>query len=493
MHRPGPRRSASSAAWCAPSRSSAPPRSHRLVRVEVVPALWLLSQRSDNRIFQEMNTARVVREVLADAGDLPRRRALVVDPSLDALPPREYCVQYNESDLDFVRRLLEDEGVPFASRTTATAARRWSSAGDEHGLGPRPPRSTARPRGSRRGGVHPRRRPCPWFDERARAGTTASVTVRDYDFTRPRATLDMTGRHSLGGRGLARYEYPARATLARYDEGARVYGTHNTAAPREGPRRGAPDPRAPRRGRGNVVTGMTPGARASTLSGHERPELDRRYLVTAVEHRGSDWSRVSPEVRRAQRAAPRDARRRGAHHPRRREGARYGNRFRHAPLDEHPASVPFRPARVTPRPVVEGPQTARVVGPAGEDIHTDPHGRVKVQFHWDREGARTTRARAGSAWRRDGRRRAGASSFIPRIGMEVVVSFLEGDPDRPLVTGCVYNGENPTPYGLPETKTKSTSRPRARRDRRLQRDALRRRRGPGAGVRPGRARPWTPW
>jgi type VI secretion system secreted protein VgrG len=111
---------------------------------------------------------------------------------------------------------------------------------------------------------------------------------------------------------------------------------------------------------------------------------------------------------------------------------------------------------VTPRPVVEGPQTARVVGPPGEDIHTDEHGRIKVQFHWDRVGHEDERS---SCWIRVAQSWAGGQwgfVFIPRVGMEVLVQFLEGDPDRPLVTGCVYNGENAPPYALPANKTRST-------------------------------------
>ena len=115
-------------------------------------------------------------------------------------------------------------------------------------------------------------------------------------------------------------------------------------------------------------------------------------------------------------------------------------------LNVLPADIPFRPPRMTPRLVMPGPQTAIVVGPAGEEIHTDKYGRVKVQFHWDRdEQEETRRPRAGCACRSPGPARTGAAIHIPRIGQEVVVDFLEGDPDRPLITGRVYNGDHMPP------------------------------------------------
>jgi type VI secretion system secreted protein VgrG len=129
-----------------------------------------------------------------------------------------------------------------------------------------------------------------------------------------------------------------------------------------------------------------------------------------------------------------------------------------------PAGVPFRPARTTPRPVVAGLQTAIVVGPAGEEIACDKHGRVRVQFHWDRLGRRDENS---SCWIRVAQPWAGrgwGQQFIPRVGNEVVVSFLEGDPDRPLIVGSVYNGDNPTPFALADNRTQSGLRTRSSKD-----------------------------
>src|SRR5690606_37070420 len=121
-----------------------------------------------------------------------------------------------------------------------------------------------------------------------------------------------------------------------------------------------------------------------------------------------------------------------------------------------PTSLPYRPAPKTPRPIVPGPETAFVVGPAGQEIHTDLHGRVKVHFHWDRIRGRDEES--SSCWVRVAQRWAGdgfGTFFLPRIGMEVVVDFLGGNPDRPIVTGCVHNGEAFARVDLPAQKTQS--------------------------------------
>jgi type VI secretion system secreted protein VgrG len=424
---------------------------HRFVRVEVVPSLWLLSQRSDCRIFQEKNTAAIVRAVLASAGVYRGPGELVIDGALDAMAPREYTVQYQESDLDFIRRLLEDDGIPFYFKHDGEAGETFVLAGDEHAWAKVATLDGGAIHAMETGTLTASTEGFQWFDER-HALRPSSVTLRDFDFTRPRAKLDMTARHGQGSRAL--YEYPARSTITAYDRGAHAYKTHNTA--RLAKLRAEEHQTRMHRGHGDsYVTGMMPGLRFS-LAGHERPELDRAYLVTAVDHSGHDWNAIPEEVR-ASRRFKKLLRGAGIHGPDAEHGEeRYNNRVEVHRVDDNPASVPVRPARVTPRPLVEGPQTARVVGPAGEEIHTDEHGRIKVQFHWDREGHEN---QDSSCWIRVAQNMSGGNwgfVFIPRIGMEVVVNFLEGDPDRPLVTGCVYNGENTPPYSLPAHKTRTT-------------------------------------
>src|SRR5262249_15127350 len=132
----------------------------------------------------------------------------------------------------------------------------------------------------------------------------------------------------------------------------------------------------------------------------------------------------------------------------------YHARFTCIPYGE--GQAPYRPPRLTPKPIVHGSQTAIVVGPSGEEIFTDKYGRVKVQFHWDREGKYNS---TSSCWVRVAQTWAGkkwGAMFIPRIGMEVIADFLEGDPDQPIIVGCVYNAETMPPYTLPDEKTKST-------------------------------------
>ena len=424
---------------------------HRFVRVEMVPSLWILSERSDCRIFQGRNTLDIVRAVLTDAGVYQGPGELRIDPSLEDLAPREYCVQYQETDLAFVRRLLEDEGIPFYFAHDGDGSEAFVLAGDDHVWEPVPSLDGGPLQMKGEGSMTASSETLVWFDERHTL-RPSSITLRDFDFTRPRAGLELTGRFGAGNRAL--FEYPARATITGYDEAEHAYKQHNTR--RLAKVRGEEHLTRVHRGHGrSLVTGMMPGRRM-TLDGHERPELDRAYLVVAVEHHGEAWNEVPDTVRASSRfremseearlRAPIDATGVG----------RYGNRFEVHRIDGNEASVPFRPARVTPRPVVEGPQTARVVGPPGEEIHTDPHGRVKVHFHWDRLGREDD---ASSCWMRVAQTMGGGNwgfVFIPRVGMEAVVNFLEGDPDRPLVTACVFNGENQPPYELPENKSRTS-------------------------------------
>jgi type VI secretion system secreted protein VgrG len=421
---------------------------HRFVRVTVVPRLRALGQRLDSRIFQEKTVAEIVRDVLAHARVYQGERALTVPP-LPRLPKREYCVQYRETDLDFVMRLLQEEGIPFYFKHDGEGSETlvlvdeppgWTPVSTLHGL-PQVVVSDAR--------LHMlSSESIAWFDLQ-REVTGTGVTLRDYDFTRPRATLDMTPSNPATDQGVRpAYDYPARMTLHSYDEQHEAYTRHDGVAQARLRHELAQVPGVHGRGRGNV-TGFVPGT-TFELTGHGRQELNRGFLVVKAEHRGQAWSDIPEDVRASEHLL-RELREAGVESADLFNGTeRYTNRF-----EVVPGEVPFRPTRVTPRPLVHGSQTARVVGPVGEEIHTDPHGRIKVQFHWDREGRENEHS---SCWVRVQQNWAGAGwgfQFIPRIGMEVVVTFLEGDPDRPLVTGCVYNGENHVPYGLPGHKTQS--------------------------------------
>ncbi|MFO0607009.1 MAG: type VI secretion system tip protein TssI/VgrG [Polyangiales bacterium] len=399
----------------------------RRARVVMAPAMWALSQRLDSRIYQHLDALEIVKAVFDEAG--------LDAPALETRrerPKREYCVQYRETDLAFVLRLLEEEGVALYFRHDGDAETPVLTDGPTYALCPTIDRRAVpfSPPQSEQAPVEVVQR----LDE-ARELRATSYMGRDHDFTRPLASLDLTRSHPRGDPGpRPRYEYPARFTLGPYDEGSRTYGPHDgghLAELRDGEERAA---EATALGAGNV-TGFMPG-RFFQLVGHEHPDLDRKYLLTRVEHYLRAPEELLAEGQSGPRASGED---------------RYRNAFGCVPAD-----VPFVPPRRTPRPMVLAAQTAVVTSDGDEDVHVDAHGRIKVQFRWDRKGRHDARS---SCWVRVEQNWAGAGwgfMFIPRLGMEVVVTFLEGDPDRPVVTGCLYNGVNRPPYELPEKRTVST-------------------------------------
>ncbi len=425
---------------------------HRYVRVVVVPALWTLSQRMDTRIFQDMTVAAIVRKVLQTAGVYQGRGGAVIPGSLDALPTRIYCVQHHETDLAFVTRLLEEEGIPYYFRHDGDEGETLVLAEDAPRWDDVPSTTTSFAISDGNGAVRSDES-VQWFDL-CGAMQSTSRTVRDYDFTRPRATLHLTQTQPgvKGERPV--YDHPSRLDIYQYSEGSHTHEAHDGS--RQARVRYQRDASRTRIGRGaGNATGFAPG-HVFELTGHHRHDGDGRYLLTRVEHTLQAWSDLPEDVRASEHlvGALREA---GVNVEKgRAQARRYVNEF-----EVVPASAPWRPAKVTPRPTVKGSQTARVVGPAGEEIWVDWHGRIKVQFHWDREGNEDEHS---SCWIRTQQNWAGADwgfMFTPRIGMEVVVTFLDGDPDRPLVTGCVYNGENHVPYELPKDKARSTIKTRS--------------------------------
>jgi type VI secretion system secreted protein VgrG len=404
--------------------------SHRRARVFLVPALWALSQRFDSRIFQGKTAVEIIRAVVDEAG----LDAAHVDASglTREYASREYCVQYRETDLAFVMRLLEEEGI--ASWFKHDGGNEVMVLSDSLPTALCPTLD---------------RRPVPYSPaqsalapvevvqrlEFAEELRSTGFTGRDYDFTRPQAELDLTRAQPRGDQGpRARYEYPVRSTLGDYDDGSYVYTSHDGARRAEVRHQEERAAEARGEGAGNV-TGFMPG-RVFELVGHEHGDLDRRYVITRVTHHAHAPEELVTQGEPAKPAAGLD---------------RYRNEFEGAP-----AETLQTPSRKTRRPMILAAQTATVTGPLGEEIYVDHHARIKVQFHWDRKGKRDAQS---SCWVRVAQVWAGAGwgfQFIPRVGMEVVVTFLEGDPDRPLVTGCVYNGVNGTPYALPEEKTRST-------------------------------------
>jgi type VI secretion system secreted protein VgrG len=390
--------------------------------VGVVPALALLSLRRNTRIFQGKTVPEIVETVLEEGlGPYDRSFELQLDA---AYPTREYCVQYQESDLDFVHRLLEEEGIgySFDHEGSAETLILWDTSPSLRELDA--PLSY-QPVERQVANEHEVRR-----FRLARTTVTTSVVVRDWDWTRAGDTkveAEARSQDSLG-RDREVYEFGQGRSLTLSSYANPSYGAEDSG-PQSTVRQQA---RLRQAVRGQGVSGVVRLAPGMIFELTDHPHgLDGRYLVTRVEHR-SEPMHAAIGVGQGTNES-------------------YHNRFECVPAD-----VPWRPVRRTPKPRIPGLQTAIVTGPAGEEIHVDEHGRIKVRFGWDRESPFDD---TSSCWVRVEQPWAGAGWgywFVPRIGMEVVVMFVDGDPDRPLVSGSVYNGANVLPYPLPDEKTKST-------------------------------------
>jgi len=384
----------------------------------VHPWLWLLTRSSNCRIFQDLSLLDIVKQVCEPYGGAVSLSARLLSGQHGA--PLAYCVQYRESDFDFVCRLLEQAGVYFyftheAGRHTMELADSYRAhqpiAGyDDLRFSAHAPQTAINAETI--------------WDWRIRGAITASrYVLGDFDFEK------------AGGNGLR----AAASIAAAHDQAS--YEMYDYPGNYKTPRQGDELARAlieSQHGEGEQVSattdarGLFPGG-LFRLAEHPREDQNRDYLVTAASYdvTGHDYTSGNQVFAFSCHITA------------------IGKQFA------------YRPTPITPRPVVQGPQTAMVVGKAGEEIWTDKYGRVKVQFHWDRLGredehsscwVRVAHGWAGKGW--------GAMS-VPRIGMEVVVSFLEGDPDRPLVTGCVYNANAMPPYSLPEEQTVSTFKSRS--------------------------------
>ncbi|HJL15193.1 MAG TPA: type VI secretion system tip protein TssI/VgrG [Sandaracinaceae bacterium LLY-WYZ-13_1] len=393
-----------------------------VARVIVHPAFWMLSMRRNTRMFQDMSVPEIVESVLSEGlGDYGREARLEVEGDH---PQREYCMQYQETDLAFVQRLLAEAGIFYTFDHEGEVEVMVLADTNEH-FERAPTVNDPLP--------HHSDTLQAWGEDRVRAfsrrhahGTT-SVVLRDFDWTHAAPVVEDEERgEDAAGRDRESYEHGlARGVhLAGYDPGA---GYQENDARSQAVRRLESHRRDEVVGLGvSDAVALAPGTTFS-LSGHPHVGLDGEYYVTRVWHRDVpfDDDRADAEA--------------------------YHNRFECRPID-----VPHRPLRRYEKPSVASIQTAIVTGPSGEEIHTDEHGRVKVQFHWDRQNPADE---TSSCWVRC--EQAWASSgwgfwWLPRLGMEVIVHFMDGDPDRPLVTGCVYNAANPPPYPLPDEKTKST-------------------------------------
>ncbi len=395
-------------------------------RLTLVPQLAYLAHRTNQRIFQHLSVPQIVAQVLEEHGIQADAYRFQLGPVI--YPPREYCVQYDETDLHFIQRLCEEEGIHYHfehganghvlvfgddqtvfAKLTATAYQQDSGLVADQPV-------------IKRFGLRLETR-------------TSRVTRRDYDFEKPRLSME-AAFHSDFQPDLEDYDYPGRFT-------ERARGKHLSQRALERHRHdyelaeGESD--QPRLASGHFLP----------LGEHPRSDWNQLWLLTEVLHEGKQPQVLEESILELPSPSGRGAGGEGAPgNAQFHQG--YRNRFSATPWD-----IPFRPALHHPKPKVLGSQTAVVTGPAGEEIHCDEYGRVKVQFHWDREGQADDKTscwlRVSSSWAGD---RYGGIA-IPRVGMEVLVTFLEGDPDQPLVTGCLYHKEHQVPYDLPANKTRT--------------------------------------
>ena len=383
-------------------------------RLTLRPWLWLLSQTSDSRIFQNKSVVDVLKEVFDKSGLGGRHDQSGLSESYKAL---EYCVQYRETHLDFALRLMEEVGIYFYFKHESGGhTLMLADSASVHRPVPDLPAVDLIAMGERTRDDKEFLRA--WTFERT--FQTGKVAVKGYDFANPDA--DMKYERKRGG-GYSHDDLEVFVYPHKYKDGEKESVAKQFArATLEG--RQAQDNRRYAEGNApSLFPGGTVRLRKSKLAAE-----NTEYLLVGARH-----SLVTQAYRSGAEGGLSEA---------------YSGQYVLQPKDQ-----PFRAPQVTPRPVIHGPQTALVVGPKGEEIHTDRYGRVKLQFHWDRQGKNDDKS---SRWVRVAHTWSGkewGSFYIPRIGMEAVVEFIEGDPDRPLVVGTVYNSKNMPPVGLPANKT----------------------------------------
>ena len=376
-------------------------------RMEIVPWLWFMLHHEDSRIFQNQSIPDIVETLFSEFGYSDYELQLHAD-----YKPLVYCTQYRENVYQFISRLLERAGIYWYFRQDEKVATLvLTDHRDSHPL-----LDDDQPALRYHQEAFSAAEDVVQSLERSQAVRTGRIALNDYNFERPTLDLQVSLDSVVeagDNRYYERYIHPAGyVERSAGDETARLLLEAEEA--RHETLQGTGTARA--MGAGLLFD----------LQEHPQNHHNQRYLITSVTHQGSN-----------------DLGDEG--------GSDYSNSFRVLPY-----KVPYRSLPLTPKPRIAGPQTAVVTGPDSEEIYTDPHGRIKVHFHWDRRSQRNDKS---SCWIRVAQMWAGrrwGAVFIPRIGHEVVVEFIEGDPDHPIVIGSVYNGDNPVPYPLPEQATKST-------------------------------------
>jgi len=373
----------------------------------MVPWLWFLSKTNNHRIFQEITTKDIISKIFMDLGfnDFDYK-------ATGNSTPREYCVQHNESDLNFISRLFEEDGISyFFEQKAGKHVMQIVDAANAHQLCAETDLTYSK-------GNQPNTQLTRW--EHVYEFRKGKWSLDDYDFKTPTKDQFQTTASTSNFANASKYEHYEYTPY------------HDFAGLKDLSKKRIEAEETPL----NIIEASSDcssfyAGGKFKLSKHAVKEELGTYVITAIRHRAYDNSYLAGNESQSE----------------------YGN-----DLTCIPDTVHFRPPQIHPKPTMRGPQSAVVVGPAGEEIYIDELGRIKVQFHWDREGKnnetsscfiRVMQPWAGSGW---------GTSFIPRIGMEVIINFLDGDPDRPLVTGSVYNGDNAIPF---DSKTQSGIRTRS--------------------------------
>jgi type VI secretion system secreted protein VgrG len=401
-------------------------------RGELVPFFWLLTKQQRSRIFQHQTAKEILTKVLEGIPlkwDVREKQAT-----------RDYCTQYRETDFAFASRIMQDEGIYYYFEHTADGHTLiLADHPDGHA---NVPAQTTLEFEQTEGGQGQRQQFLITDWEKVQELRTGKITLWDHHFELPHQPLDAEGTIQ-GTVKVGRVEHDLRvgnvSNLERYDYPGGYADWFDGVSPGGAPSQADDLQKIFEQNRRMVMLRLQEEAAAAVkisgqsicgnmTSGHkftlkDHFDADGDYVLTTVSHSGiatGDFRSGSLDYQ-------------------------YSNTFTCLP-----AALPYRPPHVTPRPTVKGTQTAVVVGPPGEEIFTDPYGRVKVQFHWDREGKhdadsscwiRVSTIWAGKAW---------GVIHIPRIGHEVIVDFLEGDPDRPIILGSVYNADHIPPGSLPK-------------------------------------------
>lgn len=366
------------------------------------PWFALLRMNVQQRIFQNQSALQIVKSIFSDLNLSDFK-----DSTTGSYTAREYCVQYGETTFAFISRLLESEGI-FYFFTHAADAHTMVLADDASAFVALGSDATLQ--------FSPSGRSWEQMDALLEGSlrqqmVAASVSSDDFNFVTP--TTDLFSKTAGSSSGafsnvLSVYHYPG--LFQAKDAGETATGLMLTSLEAD-----------QQQLTGSSQNRLFHAGYKFTLAGHYRSDANADYVLRSVEHHYTLQDNV------------------------------YSNQF-----VAFPSSMQFRPPMATPRPIIPGVQTAIVTGKSGEEIWTDQYGRIKLKFHWDQSSAQDD---TSSCWVRVAQGWAGqqwGSIYLPRVGQEVVVQFLDGNPDRPMVTGCVYNGQQTVPYALPANQTRST-------------------------------------